>query len=362
MNLFNKKLLIVLFVFFVIQIGLVGLWRYQYQPIKMTATPRVLSQAVNYPSQLVETNQTVSWLFFGDAMLDRYVGDIIKTRGFNFLVDKIASQGKIFFMNSDIVSVNLEGAVTKTGAHYPPELTNDFAWSPEILAQLKAYGFNYLAIANNHITDQGIKGYQETIDNLKNKGLNFSGAPDQQINDNSVAIMEVNGAKIGMISLSMVYGDFDLGKAKNLIMETKTKAEVVVVNIHWGKEYQKQFNEKQQTMAHALIDAGADLIIGHHPHVVQGMEVYKNKAIFYSLGNFIFDQYFSQDTQLGLSLGVIYESGKWQFSLFPLGSKQSQPYLLSGLAKDKFLKDLVSVSSLTSEFSQSVLKGNFSLK
>jgi len=301
--------------------------------------------------------KTLSALFFGDIMLDRNVGALISKNSFNSLVDKIAGQEKRFFSGPDMISANLEGAVTNDGAHYLPNASIDFAFAPKIVEELKTYGFNYFALANNHITDQGEKGYQETLANLKQLNFNFSGDRDMAVTENSATIINVRDLKVGMISLSMVYGDFDLTKAKRLVAKTKTETDLVIVNLHWGQEYLPQFNNHQVIVGHALVDSGADLIIGHHPHVVQGMEIYNGKPIFYSLGNFIFDQYWSEPTQKGLSVGAIYNDGKWQFSLFPFASQKSAPALLTAEQKTKFLKDFTSVSKLSPELSKQAMNG-----
>ena len=110
-----------------------------------------------------------------------------------------------------------------------------------------------------------------------------------------------------------------------------------MVNAHWGEEYSAQFNRLQQELAHGFIDAGADAVIGHHPHVAQGMEVYKNKPIFYSLGNFVFDQYFSAETQTGLAVEFIFNGQGLDYKLHPFASKNSQIRLLDAKEKDDFL-------------------------
>ncbi|PJA92516.1 MAG: hypothetical protein CO133_02800, partial [Candidatus Komeilibacteria bacterium CG_4_9_14_3_um_filter_37_5] len=107
-------------------------------------------------------------------------------------------------------------------------------------------------------------------------------------------------------------------------------------------EYQHQKNTIQENIAHTLIDSGADLIIGHHPHVVQGKEKYRGKYIFYSLGNFVFDQYFSADTQEGLGLGLIMDPSATNkildYYLFPLQSERSRVRLMSREKKQEFVE------------------------
>ncbi len=307
----------------------------------------------------VPIEKSVSFLFFGDIMLDRNVGAKIAKNGLPSLLDKLAGQEKRFFIGSDIVSANLEGPVTNNGAHYPPLNSIDFAFSPTVVSELQKYNFNYFTIANNHLTDQGSKGVEETRTNLKTLGYNFSGCADAQIGECSGTVMDINGVKVAMLGFSMVYHNFDLVAAQKIISDYKNKSDLVIVNIHWGVEYVHKYNTTQSITAHALADSGADIIIGHHPHVVQGLEIYNNKPIFYSLGNFIFDQYFSADTQVGLSLGlsVDVETKKGSVYLFPMQSRFSEPTLMLESDKIKFLQSFLQWSKVEKDKESEILNG-----
>jgi poly-gamma-glutamate synthesis protein (capsule biosynthesis protein) len=296
-----------------------------------------------------ENKSLLKFLFFGDLMLDRNVGDRLVNKNISYLLSNLAGAEKQFFSGYDIISANLEGAVTDNGNHYAPINSYDFAFSPSRINELKDYGFNYFSSANNHFSDQGQKGVDETRKNLSALNFNFSGSTDSKIDAYSRKDIVVSNKKIAMISLSMVYHDFDLEAAKKIVKEAKETSDLVIVNIHWGNEYQHQFNKHQQTIGHALIDSGADLIIGHHPHVTQGMEIYKDKIIFYSLGNFIFDQYFSTDTQEELAVGISIEETKTSISLFPLKSEKSAPRLMNEVEKEKFLKNFISWSEVNKD-------------
>jgi poly-gamma-glutamate synthesis protein (capsule biosynthesis protein) len=276
-------------------------------------------------------------LFFGDLMLDRNVAARLKGKTIDFLLGELASSSNL--AQFDLVGANLEGAVTNQGDHYSPMVPYDFAFVPERIKELKDYGFSYFSLANNHITDQGQIGLAETRDNLNNLNFYFSGDADAKVSADSLRIIEIKNQKIALVSLSMVYNNFDLAAAKKLINESREQVDWIIVNIHWGNEYQHNFNVWQQNMGRELIDAGADLIIGHHPHVVQGMEIYKNRPIFYSLGNFIFDQYFSADTQVGLGLKVNLNKDKIIITLWPLQSVKSAVKLMPTNEKVKFLEN-----------------------
>ncbi|MFA6394012.1 MAG: AmmeMemoRadiSam system protein B [Patescibacteria group bacterium] len=301
-----------------------------------------------------EPDPGATFLFFGDLMLDRHVGEKIKKDGLESLFSELAGEEQRFFQGMDIISANLEGAVTDKGAHYSPANAYDFAFSPELIGGLKKYNFNFFNLANNHFSDQGQRGIIETGKNLQTMGFSFSGCQDAEAGECSATIVEKNGLKIGMAGFSMVYKKFDLAEAEKIVSELKKQSDLAVVNIHWGTEYEHAAGAVQKETGRTLVDAGADMIIGHHPHVVQGMEIYKNKPIFYSLGNFVFDQYFSPDTQEGLAAGIAYNKNKIRIFLIPLKSSGSRPGLMSGSAKDEFFVKFIDWSSLDEKVKEQI--------
>ena len=303
------------------------------------------------------TKEDVNFLFFGDMMLDRHVGEKINVNGLDYLFEKIAGEEDRFFQGIDLVSANLEGAVTNEGRHYSPIMSYDFAFAPDLINQLKSYNFNFFNISNNHLLDQGEQGVVETRENLEKLGFNYSGCRDGKIDECTFKIVNIRDKKIGMVGLSMVYSKLDQEKIKELIEDLKKETDMVIINIHWGIEYEHHFNSAQQDLAHAMIDSGADIIIGHHPHVVQGLEIYNNKPILYSLGNFIFDQYFSPDTQEGLAVGIDISENKQTYFLFPFKSRLSQAELMKNKEKDDFYKNFISWSSLDSNAEGHISEG-----
>jgi poly-gamma-glutamate synthesis protein (capsule biosynthesis protein) len=131
------------------------------------------------------------------------------------------------------------------------------------------------------------------------------------------------------------------------IQKAVGESDLVVVNIHWGDEYKTISNARQRALAHRMIDAGADIIIGHHPHVVEEMEIYHNRPIFYSLGNFVFDQYFSKETQEGLAVGVVASTSSISLTIFPLQSVQSQIQQLDFESSFKYMNAWFAKSRLS---------------
>lgn len=347
----QARSIIILSILLVVQAGLIFLT--YFRQIKPVETENAQTTAVS------EQKQNLNLFFVGDIMIDRHVGEKIDKNGsLDFIFSGLEND---FFENHDLVSANLEGAVTNGGSHYDPEQAYDFAFAPARVKELKKFKFNYFNIANNHLTDQGERGIIETKENLEKLNINFSGCKDATVGDCSVKILEIKDKKISLIGLSMVYGIFDLKKTSDIISQTKNKSDLVIMNIHWGVEYEHRFNKVQQNMARAIVDAGADLIIGHHPHVVQGMEIYKNKAIFYSLGNFVFDQYFSADTQEGLAIEINLTDSQTNFSLMPVRSQGSQLRPMTDKEREEFLKKFLSWSEVDS-YSQEIINNNLSIK
>ncbi len=292
--------------------------------------------AANYLLPAIDiVKPSLRLLFFGDLMLDRSVGAKLKNKKIDFLLADLASSTDL--SQFDLIGANLEGAVTNDGRHYAPEMGFDFAFPPSRIAELKKYNFSYFTIANNHITDQGSLGLQETRTNLNALGFDYSGDADTQISDYSLKMVTIKDKKIALVALSMVYRNFDSVLMKKIIKEARAQADWVIVNIHWGSEYQHNYNLTQQKIGRGLIDSGADIVIGHHPHVVQGMEIYKNCPIFYSLGNFIFDQYFSPDTQESLGIELELADDRMKIGLKPLSSKSSVASPMLEAKKEKFL-------------------------
>jgi poly-gamma-glutamate synthesis protein (capsule biosynthesis protein) len=298
--------------------------------------------------------------FFGDIMLDRNVGEKIKASGtLDWIFSGLDSAG--IFQGNDLESANLEGAVTDNGAHYPPVLSIDFAFAPTLVGELKKFNFNYFNIANNHLADQGENGIIETEKNLSSLGFDFAGCPDRQVGDCTAKIIEKNSRKIGLIGASMVSGSLDEKALLDKVKLLASSTDLVIAQMHWGTEYQHQVNKNQVALAHELIDAGADMIIGSHPHVVEGVEIYKNKPIFYSLGNLVFDQYFSADTQEELGVKIAIDGKSFQIDLLPIKSEATRLRLMNDAEKNKFLSKLAGWSIGDENFKNQIKIGEIKI-
>ncbi len=294
-------------------------------------------------------------LFVGDLMLDRYVKNKMGKQGPAYSLSGLAQEG--FFSGYDIVSANLEGAVTDLGEHYPPANVYDFAFDPYDVAALNEYYFNYFSVANNHISDQGQKGVDETYKNLSALGFLFSGQGDGRISSINATSTVAGGRRIALLSFSTVYRTLPESTLLSMITKAKEDNDFVVVNIHWGVEYEHQAYSKQRSLASKMAAAGADLIIGHHPHVVQGAELIGNTPVFYSLGNFIFDQSDSDDTQEELAVSADITMNSLKIKLLPLKSEKIKLRLMDDNEKADFLREMSAWSFGDDAFKKQVENG-----
>lgn len=267
-------------------------------------------QWVVSPIRATEVVEPVTITFVGDMMLGRDVESMSKRRGgyvypFAETLDLLQT--------ADITVGNLETPLTP-GLTVPTEamvFRADLEWA-QALADA---GFDVVGLANNHIPNQGSSGIQDTLDALDAAGLLYTGAGMDQAAAETPAIMTVKGMTIGMVAFndSDVVPDgyfatdtragtaaMDISELITVITDVRAQVDFLVVMMHSGTEYQTTPNQRQIDFAHAAIDTGADLVIGHHPHVIQTVEEYQGKYIYYSLGNFIFDQMWSEPTRQGL--------------------------------------------------------------
>ncbi len=291
-----------------------------------------------------ETEKSISLLFFGDMMLDRNVKNRIdKNEGGDYLFRELAGIENRFFTGMDLVHANLEGPF----ANYRRETTKEiaFRFNPTLLPTLKKYNFDIFTLANNHSLDMGHAGFAEGKKNLEEYGFDYYGE-QLKVSEDSLLTKEIAGKKIGFIGLNDTNTPINETKVKALIKDTKEKVDYVIINVHWGAEYIPTSQKRSKYLAHLFVDAGADVIIGHHPHVVQEMEIYKDKPIFYSLGNFVFDQYFSIPTQQSIGVGLILKNEDTSVYVFPFEGEESQIRQMPYEKGEKFMQDFIDKSRL----------------
>jgi len=201
-----------------------------------------------------------------------------------------------------------------------------FGADPVTIEGLKYAGFDVVSLANNHFGDQGLAGMYFTFSHLDENGIEYIGAGKSESQAREPKIIERHGVKFAFLGYNDIESAIRKGYAAtsekpgfavltkdNLIQDiqrAKKQAHIVIVSIHWGTEYEELPTKRQKELAYLAIDSGALLVIGHHPHIVQPSERYKDGYIFYSLGNFVFDQMWLENTRKGLIAKIFFEGGK----------------------------------------------------
>jgi poly-gamma-glutamate synthesis protein (capsule biosynthesis protein) len=248
----------------------------------------------------VPEKKEVKILFLGDVMLDRYIREVAMKKSNDFILEKV----KDLLKNNDLVVANLEGPITdKNSVSIGTEVGQkghfSFTFHPSWAKTLSDNNIELVSLGNNHILNFGTDRVNQTEKYLTEARVGYFGAPDG--GNLRYKIEELNGFKIAFISYNQFESDA-VNKTLADIAEAKKQSDLVILYTHWGKEYETTILPSIRILGQQFIDAGADLIIGSHPHVIENSEIYKDKKIYYSLGNFIFDQYFSPETMKGLAV------------------------------------------------------------
>jgi len=284
--------------------------------------PKVMEIQSKKQNQTTEADEeTINLIFTGDIMLNRGVEYAIKQNNdwkLPFL--KIAE----FLQKADLVFGNLESVIsdkgTKVGSLY------SFRADPRTIEGLVFASFDVLSLANNHAFDYTSEALIDTIIRLKLADISSVGADMTKEAAFAPLIKEIKDTKIAFLAYTNLgpsswqaglnnpgiawIDENDFPQIQEDIEKAKQESDVLIVSLHAGTEYEPEPDQFQKDFSKMAIDAGANLVIGHHPHVVQPYEEYKNGWIFYSLGNFIFDQDFSEETMKGQIVKVVIKNGK----------------------------------------------------
>ncbi len=269
-----------------------------------------IKERLNLPD--IREPDFLTFVFGGDIMLDRGVkNSVIKNfnNDYSILFDKLN-----IIRDADIAFANLEGPASDKGSDSGNLYS--FRMAPETIPALKSAGFSVLSVANNHVGDFGRVAYADTLARLLENEIAYTGGGILDTAKNPT-IIEKYGFKIGFLGFTdaggenlkaeeqkegvLLASDPDYEK---IISDASRQVDYLIVSLHFGTEYTKVHNKRQENLARTAIDNGAKFVIGHNPHIVQDTEVYKNGFIAYSLGNLIFDQNFRADTMSGMLLKI----------------------------------------------------------
>jgi poly-gamma-glutamate synthesis protein (capsule biosynthesis protein) len=305
----KKSFILVLFGIFFVVIAFLGLKGLLIKP-SYQETKKEIKKDLVESLENKKGNAENLLVAGGDVILSRWVGVKIRESGDSAMpFRKIAP----LMASGDITFINYEAPFLDKG----PLVTEGmvFKAEPDFIKGLTLAGIDIVSLANNHMKNHGREGLAFTFSHLAKNNIKYVGAGENFAAAHSPAILESKGVKFGF--LAYTYSDgikfeknedptiYDLAfmEIKQLrkdIESLKKDADVIIVSMHAGNEYQATPNPQQIEFAHVAIDFGANLVLGHHPHWVQTIEKYKNGFIIYSLGNLVFDQMWSQETREGV--------------------------------------------------------------
>lgn len=275
-------------------------------------------------------------------MFDRGVLVTARKNGYEYIFGPATTT----IAKHDLTIANLEGPIT----NYKSKLVLpngkaisgfQFTFATTTSKALKDAGVDIVSLANNHTDNFGQIGLNQTREFLKNNNIEYFGSPINNI-DLMATTTCVKDICIGLIGWHEFSYKGDENVSKKIKEFKKQGLDYIIVYPHWGIEYKTSPSKKQISLAHRWLDEGADIIIGHHPHVIQSIEKYKDKYVFYSLGNFIFDQYFSFNTThgIGVSLNLNKDKSKFSYELIPFSSVGSKVSIPGDNDKKKILKNI----------------------
>lgn len=283
----------------------------------------------------ISAAEPVTLMAVGDVMLGRSVGTrMLKYQDWRWPFWETASG----LQQADLLFGNLESPFGQNCT--PTDQGMKFCADHRSIEGLAFAGFDVLSLVNNHMYDQGSLAQGETKAKLAGQGI-------VGLLPYEVVTVDRGQLRLAFIAVDDTMSPVDFDLLQEAIADANTKADQVIVSIHWGVEYTHRPQARQLTLGRQIIDAGADLIIGHHPHWVQAPEMYRGKIIIYSLGNFVFDQMWSDETRLGwvaelvISKSQIKLKAMWPVMIFDYGQPrwlawvQSPAALYYDYARDK---------------------------
>ena len=279
------------------RLGLIGI---ALLLVASCSTQPIAEQKGEVDQQIQTASKHLVIAAVGDIMLDGSAREIMQEQGYDHAFDKM----RPWLQKADIAFGNLEGPLTERGEPAPDKKYLFRSPPAKVAEALKAAGFDVVSLANNHSLDYGSVGLADTIAALDKVGVHHVGAGENLAVARQAAILQRNGLKVAFLAYSLTFPEEFWATANRAgtvfgyreivegdIRAAKQKADIVVASFHWGQESKTQLRPYQVALGHAAINAGASLVIGHHPHILQSVERYKDGVILYSMGNFAFGSY-----------------------------------------------------------------------
>ena len=268
---------------------------------------------------------------------------------------------KPLFKDSSIILANLEGPLTDTGTPTPDKKYVYKSPANQVIQALKNAGINAVTLANNHIMDYGDEGLNNTIQALDAAHIAHVGAGSNLTQARKPALFNIDGITVGLLGYSLTFPESywatdeiagtAFGQEEEIradIKALRARTDAIIVSFHWGRELQTELRPYQARLAHLAIDNGATAVIGHHPHIMQGVEAYKNGIIFYSLGNYVFGSYSNNVQYGGLANLQIDNHGiqSMQLNILDINNfrRDFQPTPMTGTRLEKSIQEIITLS------------------
>jgi len=286
-----------------------------------------------------KSNALVTVAGAGDVNFGDGVTPYISSGG----VDYPWESASAVFTNADMGFVNLECCLSTDGTPAPGKAYT-FRGPPDSAAGLSRAGVKVVSLANNHSKDFGTGALLETFAHLKENEVAYCGAGNNAAEAYSPAVLAAHGRKVAFLAFTWVFPEgwqatesspgcavtFNHDRVASAIRAAKAKNDYVVASFHWGIELATSPDAEQRELAHLAVDSGADLVLGHHPHVVQGLELYRNRLIAYSLGNFVFSPPREISSKTFAVMAVLGPEGLVQAKIVPMVISACRPVIISG--------------------------------
>ncbi|HEY8554275.1 MAG TPA: CapA family protein [Burkholderiales bacterium] len=292
----------------------------------------------------------------GDIMLGGTATPELERFGYDYPFERVGE----LLRAADIAFGNLEGPLTERGTPYPKQYV--FRSPPDRVAPaLARAGFDVVALANNHSLDYGVEGLRDTIAALERVGIRYVGAGENLAAARRPALLEARGVRVAVLAYSLTFPEefwatadapgTAFGHEEHVradVAAARRRADVVLVSFHWGGEGTTELRDYQRKLGHAAIEAGAAAVLGHHPHVLQGVERYRDGVILYSLGNFVFGSYSRTAVRSVIAFLDIAGGRVRELRLRPINVKNVdvvfRPQLLRGADADETVRTLQDLS------------------
>ncbi len=299
--------------------------------------------------------ETITIAAVGDMIFDRRVKALIARSGGAAPLASVAD----LLARADVTVGNLESPLSTRGVRNASKDVT-FRGDPRGVEGLVLAGFDVVSLANNHVLDYGPDALAETITLLEEHGIAHAGAGADRARAWEPAFIETDGASVAFLSFShilpagfvatdrkagLTQGRGNMDAVCSAIARAKERADYVLVSFHWGVEYQDDVNADQVRDAHRAIDAGADMVLSHHPHVIQAVERYRNGLIAYSLGDFVFDHYSRKTGEAFVLEAELGPDGVGEVRVVPVYlDTDGRPSVVQGSAARSILERLRDIS------------------